>query len=178
MATVSRENGKEVIKMGTKGREIVRTDVSKLTELLNRAFADEWLSYYQYWVGAKVTKGHMCGALVAELEEHASDELKHAGMLAERIIQLGGTPLLKPEDWYGKTNCGYDAPEDPSVRSVLEQNVKGERCAIGVYQDLAQTLRDDDSVTSHMVLEILEEEVEHEEDLEALLEDIQMMEKR
>jgi bacterioferritin len=164
--------------MGTKGREIVRTDVSKLIELLNRAFADEWLSYYQYWVGAKVTKGPMRGALVAELEEHASDELKHAGMLAERIIQLGGTPLLKPEDWYGKTNCGYDAPQDPSVRSVLEQNVRGERCAIGVYQDLAQTLRDDDSVTSHMVLEILEDEVEHEEDLEAILEDMQMMERR
>jgi bacterioferritin len=85
---------------------------------------------------------------------------------------------LKPEEWYRTTNCGYDAPEDPSVRSVLEQNLKGERCAIGVYQDLIQTLREDDSVTSRMVLEILEDEVEHEEDLEALLEDIQMMEKR
>jgi hypothetical protein len=29
-----------------------------------------------------------------------------------------------------------------------------------------------------MVLEILEDEVEHEEDLEALLEDMQMMERR
>jgi bacterioferritin len=164
--------------MGTKGKEIVRTDVGKLIELLNRAIADEWLSHYQYWVGAKVTKGPMRGALVAELEEHANDELKHAGMLAERIIQLGGTPLLKPEEWTRTTNCGYDAPEDASVRSVLEQNLKGERCAIGVYQDLVQTLRDDDSVTSRMVLEILEDEVEHEEDLEALLEDIQMMEKR
>jgi len=164
--------------MGTKGKEIVRTDVSKLIELLNRAFADEWLSYYQYWVGAKVAKGPMRGALVAEMEEHANDELKHAGMLSERVIQLGGTPVLKPEEWYRTTNCGYDAPEDPSVRSVLEQDLKGERCAIGVYQDLVQTLRDDDSVTSRLVLEILEDEVEHEEDLEALLEDIQRMEKR
>jgi bacterioferritin len=172
------DTGKEATAMGTKGREIVRTDVSKLIELLNKAFADEWLSYYQYWVGAKVTKGPMRGALVAELEEHANDELKHAGMLAERIMQLGGTPLLKPEAWYGKTNCGYDAPEDPSVKSVLEQNVKGERCAIGVYQDLAQTLRDDDPVTSRIVLGILQDEVEHEEDLEALLEDLQMMERR
>lgn len=60
----------------------------------------------------------------------------------------------------------------------MGQNLKAERCAIGVNQDLLQTLRDDDSVTSRMVLEILEDEVEHEEDLEALLEDIQMMEKR
>jgi bacterioferritin len=172
------ENRREVIKMGTKGREIVRTDLSKLIELLNRAFADEWLSYYQYWIGAKVTKGPMRGALVAELEEHANDELKHAGMLSERIIQLGGTPLLKPQDWYGKTNCGYDAPEDPSVRSVLEQNLKGERCAIGVYQDLLETVRENDPVTSHIALEVLEDEVEHEEDLETLLEDVQMMEKR
>jgi bacterioferritin len=164
--------------MGMKGREIVRTDVSKLVDLLNRAFADEWLSHYQYWIGAKVTKGPMRGALAAELEEHANDELKHAGMLAERIIQLGGTPLLRPEAWTGKSTCGYDAPEDPSVRAVLQQNLKGERCAIGVYQDLLETTKGNDSVTEHIALEILEDEVEHEEDLEALLEDLQMMGKR
>lgn len=161
--------------MGTKGREIVGMDVSKLIELLNKAFADEWLAYYQYWVGAKVAKGPMRGAVVAELEEHAGDELKHAGMLTERIIQLGGTPILKPEDWYKMTNCGYEAPEDPHVRAVLEQNIKGEQCAIDVYKTLLETVKDKDPVTYNMVLEILEDEVEHEEDLQAILEDTKLM---
>jgi bacterioferritin len=161
----------------SKGRKIVEMDVNKLLELLNKAFADEWLAYYQYWVGAKVVKGPMRGAVVSELEEHAGDEHKHAGMLAERIIQLGGTPILKPEEWYKLSNCGYDAPEDPSVRAVLEQSVKGEQCAIDVYKRLLDTTRDKDEVTYKVVLEILVDEVEHEADLQTILEDIDTMKK-
>ncbi len=159
--------------MGTKGREIVGLDVERLIELLNKAYADEWLAYYQYWIGAKVVKGRMKGQVVAELEEHAADELRHAGMILERILQLGGTPLLKPEDWYKVSNCGYDVPEDPHVESILEQNIKGEQCAIDVYNRLLEATRDKDPITYHMALEILEDEVEHEDDLQALLEDIQ-----
>jgi bacterioferritin len=157
--------------MGTKGREIIGMDVDELIELLNKAYADEWLAYYQYWVGAKVAEGPMRGAVVAELEEHAADELRHAGMLVERILQLGGTPIITPEDWYKMTNCGYDAPEDPKVTSLLEQNIKGEQCAIDVYQKLLEAVKDKDPITYNMVLEILADEVEHEDDLQTMLED-------
>jgi bacterioferritin len=164
--------------MGTKGRKIVGMDVSKLIELLNKAFADEWLAYYQYWVGAKVVKGPMKEAVIAELTQHAGDELRHAEMLTTRIIQVGGTPIIKPEDWYKMTNCGYDAPEDPSVRVILEQNIKGEQCAIDVYNRLLEATRDKDPVTYNIALQILQDEVEHEEDLQALLEDMEEMMKR
>ncbi|MGQ4915311.1 MAG: ferritin-like domain-containing protein [Candidatus Asgardarchaeia archaeon] len=160
--------------MGTKGREIVKLNVDELIKLLNKALADEWLAYYQYWVGAKVVKGPMSNAASAELEEHANEELKHADMLAKRIIQLGGTPILKPEDWYKMTNCSYEAPEDPYVKVILEQNIKGEQCAIDTYNKLLEFTKDKDPITYNMILEILEDEVEHEEDLQALLEDIEM----
>ncbi len=161
--------------MGTKGREIIGMDVNEIVKELNKALADEWLAYYQYWIGAKVAKGPMRGAVVAELEEHASEELEHAGMLVERMMQLGGTPILSPEEWYKVTNCGYDAPSDPKVKKLLKQNIKGEQCAIDVYQKLSKMLKDKDPITYQMVLEILEDEVEHEEDLEALLEDMESM---
>jgi len=160
--------------MGTKGRQIVGKDVKNILKLLNKAYADEWLAYYQYWVGAKVAVGPMRGPVAAELGEHASDELKHAGMLVERMIQLGGKPLLSPEDWYKQTNCGYDAPADPDVKTLLEQNVKGERCAITVYKKLADLTKSKDPITYKMALEILEDEVEHEDDLEAILEDMKL----
>jgi bacterioferritin len=163
--------------MGTKGKEIVGMNVSELVKLLNKAFADEWLAYYQYWIGAKIAQGPMRGAVGGELEEHAGDELKHAAMLTERIIQLGGTPILKPEEWYKMTNCGYEVPADPHVRALLEQNIKGEQCAIDVYKALLDTLKDKDPITYNMILEILEDEVEHEEDLEAMLEDMKLMKK-
>ncbi|MFB0544757.1 MAG: ferritin-like domain-containing protein, partial [Asgard group archaeon] len=86
--------------MGTKGREIVGLDVGKLIEELNKALSDEWLAYYQYWIGAKIIVGSMRVVVAAELLQHANDELRHAGMIADRIIQLGGTPILKPEEWY------------------------------------------------------------------------------
>ena len=166
------------VEMGTKGREIVNMDVGKLVELLNKAFADEWLAYYQYWVGAEVAQGPMRQAVVDELEEHASEELGHAGKLAERIIQLGGHPLLKPEDWLTKSNCGYESPEDPSVERLLEQNIEGEQCAIEVYQQLLSITKEADPITYHLVLEILADEVEHEEDLQAISEDLRLMKER
>ena len=160
--------------MGTKGRDIVGMDVDQLVELLNKALADEWLAYYQYWIGAKIAKGPMRGAVVAELEEHATDELRHAGMLTQRILQLGGTPILKPEDWYQMTNRGYDPPEDPYVKTLLEQNIKGEQCAIEAYSSLHKVTKDKDPITFMMVVEILKDEVEHEDDLQSLLEDMEL----
>ena len=75
--------------MGTKGREILKDlgiDIPELIMMLNKALADEWLAYYQYWIGAKVAVGVPKEAVVAELIQHAADELRHAGMLADRII--------------------------------------------------------------------------------------------
>lgn len=159
-------------KMERKGREIIGVDVKELINLLNRALSDEWLAYYQYWIGAKVVRGKLRQVVASELMEHAGDELKHAEMITDRIIQLGGTPVLKPEEWYKLTNCGYEAPEDPDVIPVLKQNIKGEQCAIEVYRKLSEFVKDGDPVTYQMVLEILEDEIEHEDDLINIIEDL------
>jgi len=161
--------------MGTLGREIVDTNVEDLVKLLNKAFSDEWLAYYQYWIGSKIVRGPNKEAVIAELTLHATEELGHAVLLTTRSIQLGGTPVTKPEDWYKLTNCGYDAPDDPSVIKVLGQNIKGEQCAIKTYNSLLKKTRDKDPVTYNIILGILQMEVEHEEDLQALLEDITVM---
>ena len=158
--------------MGTKGREIVGMDTKEVVKLLNKALADEWLAYYQYWAGAKVAVGRMRGIVAGELEEHAKEELEHANKLTDRIIQLGGTPLLNPEQWKKEANCGYDEPSNPNTKKLLEQNIKGEQCAINVYQKLLKMVEGKDVLTAHLVLEILEDEVKHEEDLEAMLEDM------
>jgi len=161
--------------MGTRGREIVGMDVDELVLLLNKAYADEWLAYYQYWLGAKVIKGPMKDAVAAELLQHATEELGHADLLSIRIIQLGGTPVSTPSKWLEFTNCGYDAPDDPHVQKLLEQNIQGEQCAISTYKELMEKTRDTDPVTYNLALQILSDEVEHEEDLQSLQEDIQLL---
>ncbi|WP_457567790.1 ferritin-like domain-containing protein [Desulfurobacterium sp.] len=159
--------------MGTRGRALVGEHADKIVEMLNKALCDEWLAYYQYWIGSKVVKGPMKDAVIAELVQHATDELRHADMLVTRILELGGTPILTPEEWFKKTNCGYDTPSDPFVKKILEQNVKGEQCAIDTYSEILKFTKDIDPITYNLVLQILTDEVEHEEDLQALIEDLE-----
>lgn len=158
--------------MGTKAREIVGINVNELLKMLNKAYADEWLAYYQYWVGAKVAVGRMRGIVAGELEEHANEELEHAGMLTERIVTLGGTPLLTPQELLKESGCGYDAPSNPDTKKLVEQNIKGEQCAIVTYKKILDYVGDKDPVTYRIILDILEDEIEHEEDLEAILADM------
>ncbi len=150
-------------------------DVDELINMLNKALSDEWLAYYQYWVGAKVVKGPMKDAVIAELTLHATEELGHAELLSTRIIQLEGTPVLSPSEWLKLTNCGYDVPSDPYVAEILNQNIRGEQCAIRVYSELLDITRVADPVTYNIILTILSQEVEHEEDLSALKEDLELM---
>ena len=162
--------------MGTRGREIVgmNMNVDELLLLLNAAYASEWLAYYQYWLGAKVLKGPMKDAVAAELTLHANEELNHAVLLTGRILQLGGTPVPDPSQWFALSPCKYDAPTDPYVGVILDQNIAGEQCAINTYKHIMDITKDKDMVTYNLALTILTQEVEHEEDLQSLKEDLDL----
>ena len=157
--------------MGMKAQELVTRagiDLNALLKELNSAYCDEWLAYYQYWIGSKIAEGKMSHVLAEELAEHAGEELAHAEKLATRIIELGGTPSISPDLWLKESTCGFLAPTDPHADILLKQNIQGERCAIEVYQKILERVRGKDLVTEHLVREILEDELEHEQDLEDL----------
>ncbi|MDD4576821.1 MAG: ferritin-like domain-containing protein, partial [Bacteroidales bacterium] len=73
--------------MGEKGIDILKLDVKKLIKMLNEALSEEWLAYYQYWIGARVMEGPMRSEIEPELLLHATQELNHAELVAARIIQ-------------------------------------------------------------------------------------------
>ena len=85
--------------MGEMAKKIVKLDVSDLIRTLNEAYAEEWLAYYQYWIGAKLVTGQFKKGVEEEFLEHAKEELEHADMLANRILQLGGTPVINFDDF-------------------------------------------------------------------------------
>ncbi len=159
--------------MGTAAKSLVKGNVKKTIETLNKAFADEWLAYYQYWIGAQVVEGKLRPDVQKELMEHAGEELAHANLLALRIIQLGGKPILRPQDWFKMTNCGYEAPRSFASKEIVKQNLKGERCAIGIYYKVLEMTKNTDDVTYDLILQILKDEIEHEQDLEKILGDIE-----
>lgn len=159
--------------MGQVAVKISKLDVKKLLDMLNAALAEEWLAYYQYWIGARIMSGPMRTEIEKELLTHADEELGHAVLLADRIIQLEGTPLLDPKQWFEKAQCAYEAPTDPYVEVILEQNLSSERCAIARYQAIADFTFGKDYSTYEMAVSILNDELEHEHDIEDWIEDIE-----
>jgi len=161
--------------MGQKGVELLGVDKDELIQMLNEALSEEWLAYYQYWIGARVMEGPMRTDVEQELLVHADQELNHAVMVAERIDQLGGTPVLNPADWMKYSKCDYEVPSDPYIEKILEQNLSGERCAIKRYKELADYTSGKDHSTYQMATTILNEELEHEQEIEDWMEDINIM---
>jgi bacterioferritin len=138
---------------------------------LNKALADEWLAYYQYWVGAQIVKGPIDVKVKAELLEHAGEELKHATMLAQRIQELGGMPLLDPKEWYDFKVCGYIRPSGTDTTPILRENLTGELCAVREYKKLIAMVEKTDPKTHTMLVSILADEEKHVKDLNELLDE-------
>ena len=141
--------------MGKRGIEIIGLDVKELIKQLNEALSEEWLAYYQYWIGARVIEGPMRSEVEPELLIHADQELNHAVLVVDRIVQLGGSPVLTPADWMKLSKCAYEAPTDGYIEAVLQQNLTGERCAINRYDKLANFTYGKDHVTHQIAIQIL-----------------------
>jgi bacterioferritin len=161
--------------MGKEAINVASVDVEKLLEMLNAALSEEWLAYYQYWIGARLMEGPMRSEVEPELLVHADEELSHAVLVADRIIQLGGTPVINPSEWTKLSRCEYEEPADPYVEVILEQNLRGERCAIKRYQEIADYTAGKDHSTHQIAVQILNDELEHEDDIESWLDDLNRM---
>jgi bacterioferritin len=157
-----------LFKMGQKGKEILEIDVNEVIQDLNSAYADEWLSHYQYFLYAQVIEGIDAETLKEKLEEQSKDEMNHAKELINRILELGGKPTT---DIMKASTCGFsDPPEDYSdLTRIIELVLEGERCAIEKYNALAKKYHMKDLVTHEIFEDLLTDEVSDEEDWENFL---------
>jgi bacterioferritin len=158
--------------VGTEGIKVANIDTKKLIGMLNEALCDEWFSSYHYWLSARLVRGVIAPALAAEFKEHVKEELGHADKLASRIIQLGGTPALSPKQWYEVSPNGFNEPTDHSAKALLKQAINGEQKAIRDYNAILEFVQGKDHATYSMISAILQDELEHEEEFQSLLEDI------
>jgi len=156
--------------LGRAAREIVKADLVEVISDLLKAYADEWLAHYQYWVAAQWIRGIDADILRQLLLKQSEDELKHAGKIAQRIIQLGGEPLLDFSKILETSGCGYSAPpKDPTdLKRVVEDVLRSESCAIRFYNQMATKYRDTDIVTYELFEGLLADEVEDEEEWEKI----------
>lgn len=150
-----------------------RIDLPELLAQLNAALSEEWLAFYQYWIGAQVVEGAMRSDVQREFNEHALEEFAHAKMLADRIVQLEGVPVLDPMQWSILAKCKYSIPLDTDVTNLLKQNIAAERCAVIRYEEIASLCNNVDYTTCDIAKRIMAEEEEHEQDLQDLLRDVE-----
>ncbi len=151
--------------MGRKAKEIVKADVQEVISDLNKAYADEWLAHYQYWLTAQWIRGMDADTLKEVLLQQSADELTHAETLANRIIQLGGTPVMQFDQLTATAKCGFKAPpSNPAdLKQVIQNVLDAEACAIESYNALSEKYRTSDIVTKEIFEDLLEDEVEDEE---------------
>jgi bacterioferritin len=154
--------------MGQKGKEILEIGVNEVIKDLNSAYADEWLSHYQYFLYAQVIEGINAEILKEKLEEQSNDEMNHAKELINRILELGGKPTT---DIIKASTCGFaEPPENYSdLTRVIESVIESERCAIQKYNTLAKKYHMKDLVTHEIFEDLLKDEVSDEEDWENFL---------
>ena len=139
----------------------------KLIETLNALLADELAAINQYIVHAEMCEDWGYGKLHDGFEKRAIQEMKHAEKLIGRILFLGGKPIV---DKISNINIGEDVPKQ------IEFDLAAEESAIKAYNEaivLAGAVGD--HATREMLIEILNDEDRHMDELEEVLDQIEQM---
>jgi bacterioferritin len=139
----------------------------KVIEFLNKALFNELTAINQYWLHYRMLDNWGIKKL-AEYERHESiDEMKHADILADRILFLGGLPNFQS---LGKLRVGE------TVEEILRADLALEYDALPMLKEAiahAETVRD--FVSREIFARILESEEEHVDFLEKQFDMIERM---
>jgi bacterioferritin len=143
-------------------------DLPRVIQVLNEALATEIVCVLRYKRHYYTATGIHAEPVAAEFLEHATEEQEHADLLAERIVQLGGSPDFNPDTLSTRTHTEYDA--SPDLIDMIREDLVAERVAIASYTEIVQWLGDKDTTTRRIFEHLLSQEEEHADDLRSLLE--------
>jgi len=140
-----------------------------IVQLLNDALATELVCVLRYKRHHFTAKGLSSPKIAEEFLVHAQEETSHADQIAERIVQLGGTPDFSPDHLSQRSHADYDASTE--LMAMIKSNLIAERVAIEAYSQMITLIGDKDSTTRRMLEGILSQEQEHAEELSDWLQD-------
>ena len=139
----------------------------QVIDFLNKALLNELTAVNQYWLHYRMLDNWGIEKL-AKYERHESiDEMKHADMLAERVLFLEGLPNFQA---LGKLRIGE------SVEEILRCDLELEHEAIPLLRDaIAHCEAARDYASRELFKDILESEEEHIDFLERQFDLIERM---
>lgn len=142
-------------------------DRKVVIELLNQALATEYVCVLRYYRHYFMARGMLSDSVKAQFLEHAQQEQAHAGLLAERIVQLGGEPDLNPDTLTDRSHAEYRPGKD--LKEMVHEDLVAERIAVDSYRAMIQYIGADDSTTRRILEGILAQEEEHADEFADLL---------
>ena len=136
--------------------------------ILNEALATEITCVLRYRRHYFSATGIESAEIKKEFLVHSNEELAHADRIAERIVQLGGDPDLNPATLISRSHADYVAGKD--LKSMIREDLIAERIAIESYREMIAYVSGFDPTTRKLLVEILEQEEEHADELKDWLE--------
>jgi bacterioferritin len=134
-----------------------------IIQLLNDALATELVCVLRYKRHYFTATGVNSSKIADEFLAHANEESGHADRIAERIVQLGGSPDFSPDSLTARSHADYDESKD--LKSMIKANLVAERIAVESYRQMINLIADHDSTTRRMLEDILADEEEHADEL-------------
>jgi bacterioferritin len=144
-----------------------QADREAVIAMLNDALATELLCVLRYKRHYYTVSGPNSAQMRAEFLEHAQQEQEHADRIAERIVQLNGSPNFNPATLSARSHAEYDESED--AQAMVRADLIAERVAIESYRQMILALGDKDPTTRDMLVDIMAVEEEHADDMRDLL---------
>ena len=139
----------------------------KILEHLNLRLAEELTAINQYMVHSEMCDNWGYERLHKAIEKRAIDEMKHAEKLISRILFLEGRPIVSD---LNKIHIGAEVPKmHQNDWSAEEGAIKGYNESIRLAVEVG------DNGSRELLEDILEEEEEHIDWLEAQLDQIKQM---
>ncbi len=142
-------------------------DRDAVVAMLNDALATELVCVLRYKRHYYTVSGVGNGPVKDEFLEHAQEEQEHADWLAERIVQLNGSPNFNPATLSARSHAEYDDAQD--VQAMIRANLIAERVAIESYRQMIAAIGDKDPTTKQLLIKIMAAEEEHADDMRDLL---------
>jgi bacterioferritin len=139
----------------------------KVIEHLNLRLAEELTVINQYMVHSEMCNNWGYERLHKMIEKRAMSEMKHAEKLIARILFLEGRPTVSE---LNKIHIGAEVPK------MHANDLKAEEVAIKGYNESIQlTLEVGDNGTRELLDNILKDEEDHIDEIEAQLEQIKQI---
>lgn len=143
---------------------------AEIVTLLNDALATEWVCVLRYRSNYCMARGIHAKSVASEFLAHSNEELAHADLIANRIVQLGGEPNFSPDQITDHSHAEYIIGS--TLEEMIKENLVAERIAIDSYRELIHYIGDNDTTTSQMLKIILAVEEDHADELADLLVDL------